>query len=229
MNDQAWIVWPDTGNWGNSNAGVTFPVQHGGLRWTGQSDWIKIFSEESASDMLDMIMQFGDDGSSALKIRHSDGTDKVKISAAGRIDAVSVYGAVWNDYAEFRICKDDFKPGQVVCENNDDTLNISTYRLQPGANIVSDTYGFAIGETDDAKCPIAVSGRVLAYTYEPKEEFNAGDAVCAGPNGTVSKMTREEIREYPERIIGTVSAVPDYEIWGSGNVEVNGRIWIKVM
>ena len=41
-------------------------------------------------------------------------------------------------------------------------------------------------------------------------------------------MTREEIREYPERIIGTVSAVPNYEIWGSGNVEVNGRIWIKV-
>ena len=139
-----------------------------------------------------------------------------------------LYGAVWNDYAEFRICKDNFKPGQVVCENNDDTLSISTYRLQPGANIVSDTFGFAIGETDEAKCPIAVSGRVLTYTYEPREEFNAGDAVCAGPNGTVSKMTRDEVKEYPERIIGTVSAVPNYETWGSGNVPVNGRIWIKV-
>ena len=144
------------------------------------------------------------------------------------INAKQVYGAVWNDYAEFRICNEDFKPGQVVCENNDDTLSISAHRLQPGANIVSDTYGFAIGETDDAKCPIAVSGRVLAYTYESREEFNAGDAVCAGPNGTVSKMTRDEVKEYPERIIGTVSAVPNYETWGSGNVPVNGRIWIKV-
>ena len=150
-------------------------------------------------------------------------TASTRISSAGK-----VYGAVWNDYAEFRICNQLFKPGQVVCENNDDTLSISTHRLQPGANIVSDTFGFAIGETDEAKCPIAVSGRVLAYTYEPREEFNAGDAVCAGPNGTVSKMTREEIKEYPERIIGTVSAIPNYETWGSGNVSVDGRIWIKV-
>jgi hypothetical protein len=36
-----------------------------------------------------------------------------------------IYGAVWNDYAEFRICKDDFKPGQVVLENGDDTLSIA--------------------------------------------------------------------------------------------------------
>lgn len=230
MNDQAWISWPDTGNWANSNTGVTFPVQHGGLKWTGQSDWIKIFSEESASDMLDMIMQFGDDGSSALKIRHSDGTDKIKISAAGRIDASTVYGAVWNDYAEFRICKDNFKSGQVVLENGDDTLSIASQRLQRGCSIVSDTFGFAIGETDEAKCPIAVSGRVLAYGYESHEEFkkHIGWPVCSGPNGTVSIMTEEEEEKYPSRIIGTISAVPDYETWGTGNVEVNNRIWIKI-
>lgn len=139
-----------------------------------------------------------------------------------------LYGAAWNDYAEYRICNENFIPGQVVCENGDDTLSIATERMQPGANIVSDTYGFAIGETEEAKCPIAVSGRVLAYTYEPKEEFKAGDAVCAGPNGTVSKMTREEIREYPERIIGTVSAIPNYDIWGAGKIKVNNRIWIKI-
>ena len=42
-------------------------------------------------------------------------------------------------------------------------------------------------------------------------------------------MTREEIREWPDRIVGTVSCVPIYEYWGENNrVKVNGRIWIKV-
>lgn len=100
-----------------------------------------------------------------------------------------------------------------------------------GCNIVSDTYGFAIGESKKAQLPIAVSGRVLAYPYEDKEEFknHIGWPVCSGPNGTVSIMTEEEEMKYPSRIIGTISAVPDYEIWhGGADVIVDGRVWIKV-
>jgi hypothetical protein len=99
----------------------------------------------------------------------------------------------------------------------------------PGANIVSDTFGFAIGETDEAQTPLAVSGRALAYPYEDRNSYRPGDPVCSGPNGTVSKMTREEVMMYPDRMIGTVSAIPTYETWGSGNVAINGRIWIKVV
>ena len=93
---------------------------------------------------------------------------------------------------------------------------------------MSDTFGFAIGETEESKTPIAVSGRVLAYPYEDRYSYPLGSAVCSGPNGTISLMTREEIREYPERIIGTVSEIPEYEEWGTGKVKVNGRIWIRV-
>lgn len=32
---------------------------------------------------------------------------------------------------------------------------------------------------------------------------------------------------YPERIVGTVSAIPIYETWGEANVAINGYIWIK--
>lgn len=138
------------------------------------------------------------------------------------------YGAVWNDYAEFRITVPEVKPGQVVIENGDGTLSISTERLQAGCEVVSDTYGFAIGKTEKAETPIAVSGRVLAYTYEDRNTFVAGEPVCSGPNGTVSRMTREEVREYPERVIGTVSEIPEYETWGAEEVAVDGRIWIRI-
>lgn len=146
----------------------------------------------------------------------------------GTIRAGKVYGAVWNDYAEYRQTKKHIQSGYCVIETGKGDLIKSSERLQPGANIVSDTFGFAIGETEQIKTPLAVSGRVLAYPYEDRDSYQAGDPVCSGPNGTISKMTREEVREYPDRIIGTVSEIPNYEVWGTGNVKVNNRIWIKV-
>lgn len=148
--------------------------------------------------------------------------------ASGAFSAPSVYGAVWNDYAEYRNQAEELKPGQVTYCGNDGKLKRTTKRLQKFEGVVSDTFGFAIGKTDNCKTPLAVSGRVLVYTYEDRSTFNSGDCVCAAPNGRVSKMTREEIMMYPERIIGTVSEIPTYTTWGSGNVDVNGRIWIRI-
>ena len=153
----------------------------------------------------------------------------MEIYSTAKITGSTVHGAVWNDYAEYR--KSNCKiPGKCIIEVGDDTLKLSTKRLQPGAEIISDTFGFAIGETEECKTPIAVSGRVLVYPYEPLEKFreNIGKPVCSGPNGTVSIMTDEEYQKFGYCAIGTISAVPDYEVWGSGNVKVNGRVWIKV-
>lgn len=139
-----------------------------------------------------------------------------------------LYGAAWNDYAEYRETATDIKPGSVVVETGKGNLVLSTERLQPGAEVVSDTYGFCIGETENSKTPVAVTGRVLVYPLEDKKEFYAGAPVCSAPDGKVSIMTREEVREYPERIIGTVSEIPSYETWGAGNIKVDGRIWIRI-
>ena len=161
------------------------------------------------------------DGSSAgWRVVDTTGNNNVSIQA------VKVFGAVYNDYAEYRAA--DAQAGRCIIENGDGTLSLSTKRLQLGANIVSDTYGFAIGETDDATCPIAVCGRVLAHPLESKEMYHPGAAVCSGPEGTISLMTREEIREWPDAIVGYVSEVPTYDTWGTDNVSVNGRIWIKI-
>ena len=148
------------------------------------------------------------------------------------------YGAVWNDFAEFRRSNIN-EPGRVIIPFNDGIARISTERLQSGGRIISDTFGFSVGASDTAKTPIGVSGRVLAYPYQNKENYHIGDAVCTAPNGTVDIMTREEIIRYPERIIGIVNEIPSYEFWESSlecpggeptttQIKVNGRIWIDI-
>lgn len=145
----------------------------------------------------------------------------------GDIRANKIWNAVWNDYAEYRECE-DLIPGTCVKENNNGCLTHTIARLTPGASIITDTFGYSQGKTEKANTPIAVSGRVLAYTYQPRENYQAGQAVCSAPNGTIDIMTRDEIRDYPDAIVGIVSEIPDYEIWGSGNIKVNNRIWIKI-
>ena len=150
-----------------------------------------------------------------------------------------LYGAVWNDYAEFRLGQmNGLKPGQIVTENGDGTMCLASKRLQKGCKVLSDTYGFALGETNEYKLPIAVSGRVLVYCDTPIEELEPGDCLCSNVTGNAVKMTREEIINYPDCIIGTVSEIPTYNIWHCGDqtnengmkeeVWVNGRIWIYV-
>ena len=181
----------------------------------------------SSTNSTSKLFLIGGTTQAATTETHSN-TDVYEQS--GNLYASAVYNAVWNDYAEYRTYKDGETPyGKVVCENGDDTVSLSSKRLQPGAMICSDTFGHCMGDEQNG-IPIAVAGRVLAYPLEPREEYNffIGQAVCSGPNGTVSIMTKDEVKEYPECVVGYISAVPKYETWGTGNVKVDGRVWIKV-
>lgn len=149
----------------------------------------------------------------------------------GHLYAAGVHNAVWNDLGESRksIIRE---PGYAIAPSGARTST----RLEPGARIISDTYGFLLGDENDMeKAPIAIAGRVLAYSLHDKSYYEVGDAVCAAEGGKIDKMTREEIKEYPDRIIGIVNEIPDYDIWepsltGGGRepVHTNGRIWIDV-
>lgn len=147
----------------------------------------------------------------------------VKISNYGVL-----MGAAWNDYAEYRNQEEEIEPGYCVKSADNGKVSKTTEKYAACDGIVSDTFGFSIGKTDACQTPLAVAGRVLAYFEGNREDYQAGDTVCAGPNGKVMKMTREEIKEYPDRIIGLVSEIPEYETWGEGNISVNKRIWIKI-
>lgn len=160
---------------------------------------------------------------------HTENTNNQIFNTNIQVSNSVLLGAAWNDYAEYRTSNEN-EPGRCIIENGDGTLSRSTQRLQVGAEIISDTFGFAIGKIEGVNTPIACSGRVLAYPYENKLQFQnqIGKPVCSGPNGTVSIMTEEEEMKYPSRIIGTISEVPSYEEWGTGKVKVNGRVWIRI-
>lgn len=207
---------------GDINYGITFrTTKDQGTHGYVSGDWATYFTMSNSAGRGWIFKRWGVKNVASIS---TDGNAYFN----GVIRASQVYGAVWNDYAEYRQTQKYIQPGYCVIETGKGDLIKSSKRLQPGANIVSDTFGFAIGETEQTKTPLAVSGRVLAYPYEDRDSYQAGDPVCSGPNGTISKMTREEVREYPDRIIGTVSEIPNYEVWGTGNVKVDNRIWIKV-
>lgn len=162
-----------------------------------------------------------------------DGTDEAVIfnleDAGIFINANAVMnGAAWNDYAESReyVYKEYDKSklvGKVVCEYGDGRLSLSTEKLQPCAYIVSDTHGMTIGT---GNIQIAVSGKVLTHVKN-KDELKIGDCVTSGKDGIAEKMTRREIKNYPDRIIGTVVEIPTNDFWK--NIHVDGRVWVKLI
>lgn len=209
----------------NTTAGIVSvpPVEESGLT-------LNEYGQVSLASEIPKVTSFTS-GTEATSTTTGSVTIDGGLGVTGDIYSNKTYGAVWNDYAEYRESAIS-QPGRVVYEVGDDSLDVTDGRLQYACSIISDTFGMAIGETDKAKVPIALAGRVLAYPYENREVFrhNIGHFVCSAPNGTVSLMTKEEIANHPEAIIGQVSAVPDYEMWGGlgHEIKVNNRVWIKL-
>ncbi len=140
-------------------------------------------------------------------------------------DTGVIFGAAWNDFAEFRRCEIN-TPGICVIESGNGKLKASRkYKESSCAYIISDTFGMVIGKKEEGNVPIAVSGRVLAYV-EKREKVKVGDALKTAPGGKLARMNRLEKILYPDRIVGYVSEIPSYEKWNT--VVVNNRVWVKV-
>lgn len=81
MASNALITFADSGSWGTSGP----QGARGGLYWTGQSDYAKLYAEETVGDNLDLVIQFGDDNSNGLSIRNKANTQTSYISSSGVI------------------------------------------------------------------------------------------------------------------------------------------------
>ena len=190
-----------------------------------EKTWMNYTSESSIELQRLTILD-----SSANSWSTSTGALVVKggMGVAGAINADSISGAVWNDYAEYREAVTPVKPGYCVCEVGNGMVIKSSKRLQKLPMIVSDTFGFSIGKINEDDVPVAVCGRVLAYTDKPLKHFKIGDWVCAGKDGRISKMNFFEKIFFADRRVGIVSSRPHTKTWGTGNVSTKGRLWIKV-
>ena len=153
------------------------------------------------------------------------------LMATGTISGRQVFGAVYNDYAELRKVTKDinlFVAGTVVQEVGDGTVKECDTYASPLAYIISDTYGVLMGERESA-IPVGLAGRVLAYFDENYGEPEFGMPVCASPNGKIMPLPID--LPYPNSvlsILGVISEIPDYLIWGTEDVVVNGRVWVNL-
>lgn len=82
MASNALITFADSGSWDTSKKPQG---ARGGLYWTGQSDYAKLYVEETVGDNLDLVIQFGDDNSNGLSIRNKANTQTSYISSSGVI------------------------------------------------------------------------------------------------------------------------------------------------
>ncbi len=82
MASNALITFADSDSWGTSKKPQG---ARGGLYWTGQSDYAKLYAEETVEDNLDLVIKFGDDNSNGLSIRDKANNQTSYISAGGVI------------------------------------------------------------------------------------------------------------------------------------------------
>lgn len=82
MASDALITFADSGSW---NTGEKPQGARGGLYWKGQSDYAKLYAEETVGDNLDLVIQLGDDNSNGLSIRNKANTQTSYISSSGVI------------------------------------------------------------------------------------------------------------------------------------------------
>lgn len=153
------------------------------------------------------------------------------IGVQGSVFADKLYGAAYNDYAEYRMAHSYFEPGTVVVEDlsEPDFVTLPSEDNLSIPMVVSNTFGFCIGpkSSEDYAIPVAVSGRVLTKISSSidRNSLKPGMMLKASTDGTADLLTKEEYFNYPDRLLGYVSSVPDYEIWEG--IPVENRVWVR--
>ena len=152
------------------------------------------------------------------------------LGVQGNIYGSKVWGCVWNDLAD---CIDvpestDLEYGYCYCFDGENYYKSTEYLNDGIIGIHSDTAGFCMGKKENEKqMNVAVAGFVLAYV---DKEYSVGTPLTCKENGILTKLKEEDISKNPHKIVGTFWKTEPCEKWGAEGkeVDVNGRMWVKV-
>lgn len=152
------------------------------------------------------------------------------LGVQGNIYGSKVWGCVWNDLAD---CIDvpentNLEYGYCYCFDGENYYKSTKYLDNGIIGIHSDTAGFCMGRRENEKqMNVAVAGFVLTYV---DQEYSVGTPLTCKENGILTKLKEEDISKNPHKIVGTFWKTEPNDLWGpeGKEVEVNGRMWVKV-
>ena len=106
------------------------------------------------------------------------------VGIAKDLYADKIYGAVWNDVAEFMYFSEKSKPGDVLIMTDKGVCKSDKKGNKEVVGVHSDTFGYALGSDEkNRKTPVGISGRVFVKIKEP---CKIGDLLISNKDGFAS-------------------------------------------
>lgn len=142
------------------------------------------------------------------------------ITSTGAITGSKVYGAVFNDIADFVEVPEGFQVeyGRVYKrDTNYSIIKTEKKNDKTSLGIASDTYGFGVGAGEN-KMPIAIGGWVLACV---DHAYKSGTSLVATKDGYLTKASILE-----KNILAIYDRPEKEKIWNG--IEVNNRHWVRI-
>ena len=225
MASNALITFADSGSWDTSKKPQG---ARGGLYWTGQSDYAKLYAEETVGDNLDLVIQFGNDNSNGLSIRNKANTQTSYISSSGVITTGTFKGNL--DWSYVTNKPSTFNPAahtHTVFKNN---------LMIKGTNGISDSASIhlGIGDSDtgfkwisDGVCQIYANNAAVGQwtsggmNWFKNPTVNGNKVWNAGNDGSGSGLDADTVDGY--------HAASFVKMYTGGFAQHNAGTWTKIL
>jgi hypothetical protein len=227
------VPWWDAGNITFQTAGDTAITINTGtdtITFTGNSATMASIDPSGATFAVPLEVTSEVQTEGHFYAGNTDATASVRLNFDGHLYATKVFNAVWNDVADFQDVADEKIPGKCYFDTLSGAKICNEECQKAVIGILSDTYGFGLGQVNNAKkAPFVIAGWALACV-DSEQTYETGDVLMNDSNGNLVKMSEEMKRLYPERIVATYKKPEAAKYFGPGAeaVKVNGRHWVKI-